>query len=124
MWVNRRLTTRQLFGYNWHVLAAVLMIAAALNPIGIITQKNITERANREQQLDTFYLNRLSEDSYPAVCRYAPMLKSTHSKEYDALLIERYTRNPYLPYQEKRNHGLSAHYTMSESYKKQYYCLK
>jgi hypothetical protein len=109
LWIYRRLSTRQLFGHSWYMVAVVLTVAALLNPAGIITAKNITERSQRTEPLDTEYLNQASADSYPALCKYASRIKADYPAEYAALAV------PDLRHVEGR--GLSAHYTLSQRYK-------
>jgi len=129
-WVNQRISSKRLFGYAWYGLTAVLMIAALLNPIGIITQKNISERSQREVSLDTVFLRQLSADSYPALCKYAPTLKSHYANEYAQLLDSKEQTTLFSPEMVKNelhssNRGLSAHYTLTEKFKKNTYnCLK
>jgi len=129
LWVNKRLTKKQLFGYNWYAVALVLTIAAALNPVGIIVQKNISERSSRETPLDARYLNQLSADSNAALCKYMPSLKKSYPNEYEQFRKLRYPQQlQEQPLYELKylyeNHGLSAHYTSSQSYKQQFNCLK
>ena len=124
-WVNKRLTSKQLFGYCWYVVAVVLTAAALLNPIGIITQKNLVERSSREVKLDIDFLNQLSADSLPALCKYAPSLKTNYPDEYKALqTIKSQGNKVYFPPNEINN-GLSAHNTSTKNFKQTYYaCLK
>ncbi len=137
LWVNRLISARRLFGYSWYVVAIVLMIAAILNPIGIITERNITERSNREVPIDYAYLNHLSADSYPAVCKYAHLLKAKNPAEYELLRrkqdgsivaqpadVSTFSASYFL-YPNQSNHGLSRSYTLSDKFKQRYYgCLK
>jgi hypothetical protein len=119
-WVNQRISTRRFFGYSWYAFAGVLMIAALLNPIGIITQKNISERSGRDAKLDTEFIYLLSADSYPALCKYAPTLKSKYLDEYQALQNLAPNVNPFVV-----SKGLSAHRTTDKAFVDKYTkCLK
>jgi hypothetical protein len=119
-WVNKRISTQKLFGFGWYAIASVLVIAALLNPIGIITHKNITERSQRDIPLDTFFVSQLSADSYPALCKYAPSLKAKYPKEYEALQNVAPNFNKL-----KKSRGLSAHHTANKAFIDKYNkCLK
>ncbi len=114
LWVLRRLSTRQLFGGSWYLVAGVLTMAAILNPAGIIAAKNITERPQRNEPLDATYLNLASADSYPALCKYAPHLKAAYPAEYQKL------EQPGVAKAELLNHSnspISAHYTTSQHFR-------
>lgn len=124
-WVNKRITAKQLFGYSWYAVATVLTIAALLNPVGIITHKNIAERSSREVMLDIEFMRQLSPDSYPAVCKYAPTLKAQHPKEYKELKSFNHDISNAYTEPHETNHGLSGHYTFTKHFKQSYYnCLE
>jgi len=115
LWVVRKMSTRRLFGFNWYMIATVLTVAAILNPAGIIVMKNITERASRSVSLDTDYLRSMSDDSLPAICKYAPQLRVNYTQEYDKLMEAR--RFTHVTIGTEDNHGLSRHYTRSAEFK-------
>ncbi|MDB5182577.1 MAG: conserved rane protein of unknown function [Candidatus Saccharibacteria bacterium] len=110
-WVNKKISARRLFGFSWYAVAGVLMIAALLNPVGIITQKNISERPQRETKLDTEFIRGLSADSYPALCKYAATLKNKYPGEYNSLQNLAPNVNQFVV-----SKGLSAHRTTAKAY--------
>ncbi len=132
LWVNKRIAAKRLFGLSWHVVGAVLTIAAIMNPIGIIVEKNIVERPNREVPLDVAYISGFSADSIPAVCRYGLELKTSYVKEYEQLWSQSYRNKSAIrdlqelavDYPEGSNKGLSRSYTLSIEFKSKYFsCL-
>ncbi|MEK7472213.1 MAG: DUF4173 domain-containing protein [Patescibacteria group bacterium] len=135
IWISGSFTNKRLFAISWYTLAVVLLGVAILNPIGLITRRNIVDLPSRETALDLTYISELSADSYGSVCKYAPSLKTTYSENYKSLVTisQFFDRTKFLdqqsvPLNEQslyRNHGLSAHYTSSESFGDKYYnCLK
>jgi hypothetical protein len=137
IWLLGKCSTKQLYSSNWYALASVLTIAAVINPIGLITTKNIVERDEREVALDTNHIIRQSADSYPAICEHAVLLKAAHLKEYEYLadrkeIFTNYegqeivtTERPNENAPDETNRGLAAHYTKSRQYIDKYkYCLQ
>lgn len=137
VWLLGKFNTKQLYSFNWYALAIVLTIAAVINPIGIITTKNIVDRDKREVALDTNHIIRQSADSYPAICAHAALLKATHLKEYEYLADRKEVFTTYEGQEivtserpnenapDETSQGLSAHYTKSRQYIDKYkYCLQ
>lgn len=113
-WVWQKLSSQSLYTAEWYVLCGVLLMAALLNPNGIVTARNIVDRPSRSVNLDTMYLSSLSADSWPSICRYAPMLSQTHPDEYKQLVAAQ-ANHDHAP-----NLGLSRHYTHSKTYQSKY----
>lgn len=136
-WRLHKLNKTGVFVVNWYSLALVLTVSALLNPIGLITKRNIVDRDKREVALDTNHIIHQSEDSYPAICAYAPRLKASHLDEFAALADRKETLTTFdgktFVTSERRNEnavepsnvGLAAHYTQSKHYLDTYkYCLQ
>lgn len=133
IWVAGKLSNRQVFTASWYTLALVLLASAAVNPIGLITERNIVDLPSREVALDVAHLLRQSPDSYASLCFNAPKLAQNYPRELKDLTEGFIGRsdgeyavvfNP-IDYPDQLNAGLSAHYTRSETFAHKYYdCLK
>lgn len=132
LFILDKLSARKLFLANWYVLKLVLITAAILNPVGLITQKNMSELSNREVPLDTYHLLSQSPDSYLAICKYLPQVEiSSQKASIDILNREAnvvtydVSEKYYLPIKQKTNQGLSRHWVYTNKYQTQSQsCLK
>ncbi len=121
LWTVRKITTDQLFISGWIITASVLLVAAGLNPEGIIAHRNLAERPVRNIPTDINYLSGLSGDSLPSICGSAKSLKNNSS------YVDEYTqlRDSLNAKQYPTNSGLNRHHTLTKPFIDQYrQCLK
>ncbi|PID32497.1 hypothetical protein CR970_00280 [Candidatus Saccharibacteria bacterium] len=125
LWIHRRINHRQLSSLCWHTVMCTLLIAAALNPAAMTAHNNLAAAHQRKEPLDVRYLSSLSADAHPAICKNIPLLRAEQPdiydmiKNYDGSYDENWVaidneQSP--PPKRSVNHGLSRHYTLSQSY--------
>jgi hypothetical protein len=130
MWIWKFISSKRLFASGWYIVAVVLTCASILNPVGIITAKNLTERNKREVALDTEYIHLQSRDSWPALCKYAGEIEKSFPEEFRRLTTKPMLENelyypkdyydtPFAPTRDSSK-GFSAHFTRNLSYVNKY----
>jgi hypothetical protein len=129
LWLRGYINTPRLYRMNWYIVAFVLMVSAIFNPVGLVTERNLIDRPEREVSLDLVHMLSQSPDSYGAICSNAQILRIDHPDEYMALKTRsiedpsnRYYGN--YGYDTNSNKGMSRHYVYSDAFKSKYHnCL-
>ncbi len=133
VWVSGRLSNKEVFSASWYTLATVLLVSAIINPIGLITKRNIVDLPKREVALDVYHILNQSADSYPSICTYAPFLKEKYPAEYTSLINRSLplSESGYYAYyqyqnvvlQANDNEGLSGHFVNTKAFRSKTVCF-
>ena len=120
------ISRHQLFVMNWYTVTVILIAAAMINPVGLITKKNLTELKYREVELDTVHLLTLSPDSYAAICQNIDAIKDIAPAKYEQIrarhalgklwpLDTEFSVDRHMSLEEKSNSGLSRHWVFTKN---------